>query len=64
MCNFLIKGEKRAFNSSPIVIDDNMDRKEADDMIEILKKDHPSWKFWVEEKDNADELPSGFCSES
>lgn len=64
MCSFLIKGEKRAFNARTIVIDENMDRQEADDMVAILKKDHPSWKFWVEEQENEDELPSSVCAKS
>jgi hypothetical protein len=51
MTFYCIKGEKRRFGKAePILIDDKMDLKEAEEMIDILKKDHPLWKFWLEEE--------------
>lgn len=48
---YCIKGEKRRFGKSePIIIDDNMELDEAKLMVEVLKKDHPLWKFWIEEQ--------------
>lgn len=48
---YCIKGEKRRFGKAePIIIDDNMELDEAKLMVEVLKKDHPLWKFWIEEQ--------------
>lgn len=48
-------GEKRGFaDARPIVVDEDMEKHEADKLLEVIRADHPLWRFWIEEQEYND----------
>lgn len=55
MTLYQIKGERRSFMRQPsIIIDEGMEKEEADNMLIELKSEMPLWDFFVEEQEFVD----------
>jgi hypothetical protein len=55
MTQYRINGEKRKFmRKSPIIVDHDMEKEEAERMLIELRKENPLWEFWIEEQEFID----------
>lgn len=65
MTYYRLMGEQRGFLSrGSMVIDENMEKEEAEELLAVVRSEMPLWQFWLVEQEFIDEkVPQSIRSE-